>query len=154
MRFVLGCIFLGVAALAPASANDPLSSLRYLVGAWNCTYHAGATRVSYKALFSYDMGGNWVRERDSWAGGGNDLGMFTYEPKRHGWTAVVIEPERSTVVFRASGDNPNHIVYRSLYPDTSMTEIFVRDSPTRYTLQFTQISTGKTTKSNDLCVKI
>jgi hypothetical protein len=152
-RTLVIALLLSAVSLRPASAADPLASLRYLVGSWKCTYDAGKVRATYAAAFAYDMSGNWMRERDSWAGGGGDLGMFTYEPKRNSWTAVFLEQDRSTTIFRASGPNANHIVYRSVYPDASMTEIFDRTSPTRYTLQFTQSTGGKTTKSADTCVK-
>ena len=56
--------------------------------------------------------------------------LFTYEPKRHSWTEVIVEPERTATVFRGAGSNPNHVVYRSIYPDASMTDIFDRKSPT------------------------
>lgn len=138
---------------APAVAKDPLSSLRFLVGSWNCTYQAGKTRVYYKATYSYDLRDNWVRESDTWTGGGTDLGMITYSPKERGWTSVAMEPERNAFVFHGAGDNPNYIVYRSVYPTTELTDIFDRTSPTRYLLHFTQRSGGRTMKSTDVCVK-
>lgn len=146
--------FLLVLALSaePAPASDPLSSLRFLAGNWKCTYDAGKTHVYYKATYSYDLNANWLRESDSWTGGGSDLGMITYEPKAHSWTSVILE-NRTTTVFRASGGNPNRIVYRSVYPTTAMTDVFERTSPTRYTLHFTQSAGGKTMKSTDVCVK-
>lgn len=137
----------------PAAASDPLGSLRYLVGTWNCTYRAGKVQAKYTATFAYDMSGNWMRERDSWAGGGGDQAMFTYEPKRRNWTAVVTERERTTTIFRAGGANLSHLVYRSVYPDASMTDIFDRASSTQYTLHFTQTTGGRTVRSNDTCVK-
>ncbi len=140
--------------VAPGSAADPLASLRFLVGTWHCTYQSDKTHVEYKATFSYEMGGNWLRESDSWTRGGSDLGMFTYEPKRHGWTALVLENERAAVVFHGGGSNPVHVVYRSIYPDASMTDIFDRTSPVRYTLHFTQTSGSKVVKSADTCVKV
>ncbi len=151
MRILLTAFAFVALLAAPATANDPLSSLRFLVGTWNCTYEAGKTKVTYKATFSYDMNDNWIRESDSWKGGGNDLGMFTFE--NGGWTTVVLEPNRSTTLFRASGKNPNHIVYRSVYPHAGMTDVFDRVSPTRYTLHFKQTAGGKTVESNDVCVK-
>jgi hypothetical protein len=153
MKAIVAVLFFAAIGIVPAGGSDPLGSLRFLVGRWNCTYNAGKVHGLYAATFSYDMGGNWLRESDSWTGGGGDLGMFTYEPKRHGWTAVVLENDRTTTVFRASGSNPNHIVYRGAYPDTSMTDVFDRTSPTRYTLQFSQTTGGKTMKSTDTCVK-
>ena len=153
MRTLVASLALSAAAFASASASDPLNSLRFLEGSWNCTYQAGKVAVNYRATFAYDMGGNWMRESDSWTGGGSDLGMFTYEPKRHAWMAVVMENERDTTLFRATGANPNHIVYRSIYPNAGMTDIFERTSPTRYTLHFTQTSGGRTRSSTDICVK-
>jgi ribosomal protein L10 len=150
-KFFAALLFVALSCVT-SLASDPLSSMRSLVGTWNCTYQVGKTRIAYKAVFSYDLGDNWVLERDSSAGG-SDLGMFTYEPKRRGWTAIVITRQRTTTVFRAVGDNPNHIVYRSAYPDTSMTDIFDRASPTIYTLHYTQTTGGKTIKSADRCVK-
>lgn len=147
-----GLLFVMVSAL-PAPASDPLSSLRFLAGSWNCTYHSGKTHLNYKAVFSYDMDGNWMTERDAWAGGGGDQGMFTYEPKRRSWSAVVLEPDRTTTLFRGTG-SPNHVVYRSVYPDASMVELFDRVSPTRYTLHFTQSARGKRVESTDTCKKV
>jgi hypothetical protein len=136
----------------PARAADPLASLRFLVGTWSCSYQAGKTVAVYKATFAYDMNGNWIRERDAWKGGGADLGMLTYAAKS-GWTFVVLEPERTTTIFRATGIDANHLVYRSVLPDASMTEVFDRVSPVRYTLHFTQMAGGKATSSVDICVK-
>jgi opacity protein-like surface antigen len=152
-RNLIAALALTVSATVPASAADPLSSLRFLVGAWNCTYLAGKVHMNYKAMFAYDLGGNWMRESDNWTGGGGDLGMFTYEAKHHAWTAVIMENERTTTLFRASGSNPNHIVYRSVYPTAGMTDVFERTSPTRYTIRFTQSGGGKTLKSTDTCIK-
>jgi hypothetical protein len=145
-------IFLFFASLIciPASAAD-LSSLHFLVGTWHCTYDAGKTRSAYRATFAYEMNGGWMREIDSWNGGG-DQGMITYNPQ-HGWTAVVLGPVGTTTVFRASGTNSSRIAYRSVYPDTSMTDVFERSSPTRYTLHFTQTKNGKTASSFDTCTK-
>jgi hypothetical protein len=151
---VLASLLLFIASnSAPAGASDPLSSLHFLVGNWKCTYQAGKTPVYYKATYSSDLGGNWLRESDSWTGGGSDLGMITYEPKTHGWTAVVMEKDRTATIFHASGSDPNRVVYRSFYPDKTMTDIFERTSSTRYTLHFTQSAGGRTMKSTDVCVR-
>lgn len=145
------------AACAPAgrapAAPDPLSGLRYLVGTWNCTYSAGRVRISYKAHFAYALGDNWMRESDSWSGGGGDVAMFTYEPKRRAWTAIIVDNERTTAVMRATGSNPDHVTYHSVIPDASMSESFDRTSPSRYEVRFTQHARGKTLKSTDVCVK-
>jgi hypothetical protein len=151
MRITITTLLLAALAAAPGRASDPLSSLRFLVGTWNCTYEAGKARINYKATFSYDLNGNWMRESDSWEGGGGDLAMFTYE--KNGWTSVVMEHERTSALFRASGKNPNHVVYRSVYPQTGLTDVFDRVSPTRFTVHFKQTSRGKTMSSIDVCDK-
>jgi hypothetical protein len=153
MRLLASLLFCVAIESASAPAADPMSALGFLVGTWHCSYNAGKVHGAYTATFSYDLGGNWMRERDSWTGGGGDQGMFTYEPKRRAWSAVVIEEDRTTVVFRGAGNDANHIVYRSVYPDASMTDIFERRSATSYALHFTQNAGGKTTKSTDTCVK-
>jgi hypothetical protein len=139
-------------ATAPAR-SDPMASLRFLVGNWTCTYNQGPAHVTYKATFAYDMGGNWMRERDSWTGGGGDEDSITYDPKRREWIAVVLENERTATLFHASYTGPAHIVYRSLHPNASLTDVFDRVSPTRYTLHFSGTLNGKAVKSHDVCVK-
>jgi hypothetical protein len=79
--------------------------------------------------------------------------MISYDPKSHAWIEAAMEPERSLTVFRASGNNPNHLVYRSVYPKAGMTDVFERKSATRYTLDFSQITGGRTMRSADVCVK-
>jgi hypothetical protein len=153
MRLLTSVLFSIAIGTTSASAADPMSALHFLVGTWHCSYNSGKTHGAYTATFDYDLGGNWMRERDSWTGGGGDQGMFTYEPKRRGWTAIVIEEDRTTVVFHGAGNNANSIVYRSVYPDASMTDVFERKSATSYALHFTQSAGGKTTKSTDTCVK-
>jgi len=152
MKYAVTAVLCAVLCAQPVVASQPASS-RFLIGNWTCTYHAGKTSMKYTATFSYDLGGNWMRERDWWTGGGADEGMFTYDPKRGGWTAVILEQEGATVVFHAAGSNPNYITYRSVFPDASMTEIFERTSSTKYALHFTQTAHGKTIESNDTCVK-
>lgn len=137
---------------ASAAANpDQLPSLRYLVGTWTCTYHAGTTTGSYKALYTYDMGSNWLVERDTWAGGG-DEGRFTYDAKRQRWVVVVAGNDRSTTVFEGSG-SADHRAYRTIYPNADANETIDRVSPQKYTVHFTQTTSGQTTTSNDVCVK-
>lgn len=153
MRVLAALLVWAVLAPASAVAADPLSSLRFLVGNWNCTYQAGRTRVYYKATYVYDLGNNWVRENDTWTHGGSDLAMITYEPRERQWISVVVDGQRSTVVFHAGGSNPNHLVYRSAYPTTKLTNIFDRNSSTRYTLHFSGTIGGRSVKSTDVCTK-
>jgi hypothetical protein len=79
-------LLLSTLGATAASRSDPLASLRFLVGNWTCSYHQGSAGVTYKATFGYDMAGNWLRERDEWAGGGSDEALFTYDPTQRAWS--------------------------------------------------------------------
>jgi hypothetical protein len=126
---------------------------RDLVGTWNCTYTAGAHPTTYSATFAYAMGRSWMHEIDSSGGAANVEALYTYEPKSTTWTAVITGSDRTVTIFRAVGASVTHIVYHSVYPDASMTDIFDRLSATKYALHFTQIANGKTTRSSDVCIK-
>lgn len=153
MRLLTASLASILLAPSPVAAADSLSSLRYLVGTWNCDYRAGNARVSYRATYTYDLGNNWLRENDSWAHGGSDLGMITYAPKSRQWIAVVVDDQRTTVVFHAAGTDPNHLVYHSAYPNGALTNVFDRNSATRYTLHFSGKIGGRSLKSTDVCTK-
>ncbi len=139
------------AAAMPATAA-PFAGLHDLVGAWNCTYRAGAVRFAYDATFVYDRDGHTLRQIASWAGGGDEE-LLAYDAKRGGWTAVVFEDQGTTTILRATGSDPNHIVYRSVYPDASIAETFDRISATEYKLHATVRSGGKTIASVDTCLR-
>lgn len=153
MRFVIAvALLLGLIGATPSSRSDPMTSLRFLVGNWTCTYHQGPSRVTYKATFEYALAGNWLRERDTSAGGFGDEALITYQPKQHAWVVVVVANDRSATLFKGTGA-PAHVVYRSIYPDTSMTEHIDHTSPTQYTVHFSQTAKGKTITSNDVCTR-
>ena len=117
---------------------------------WTCTYRAGAVRFGYDATYAYDH--DILRQIASWAGGGDEE-LLAYDTKRGGWTAVVLDDHGSATVMRASGSDPNHIAYRSVYPDTSIATTFDRISATEYTMHATVRSGGKTITSVDTCVR-
>ncbi len=139
-----------LAAAVPAKAT-PLAGLHYLVGAWTCTYRAGAARFPYDATFTYDLDGHTLRQIDSWSSGGGEE-LLAYDA-HHGWTAVIIDDHGTATILRAPGSDPNHIAYRSVYPDVSIAERFDRVSATEYTLHATVRSRGKTTASVDTCLR-
>jgi hypothetical protein len=153
MKSFIAFVTLATLSIAPASAADPLESLHFLVGTWNCTYQVGKASISYKATYAYDMKNNWLSERDSSKEGAGGQGMTTFDPK-HGWVAVVNEPDRTTTIFHATGRDGSHIVYHSIYPDASMSDVFDRIASNRYTLHFKQTANGRTITSTDTCVKI
>ncbi len=140
-----------LAAALPATAS-PLDGLHYLVGPWHCTYRAGASRLAYDATYVYDLDGHTLRESASWAGGGDEE-LLAYDAQRRGWTAVVFDDQGTTTILRASGSDPNHIAYRSVYPDASIDVTFDRISATKYTLHATVRSSGKTITSVDTCLR-
>lgn len=151
MRTFAAAAALAIATLAASPAPDQMPSLGYLVGSWECTYRADTTNGTYRAVYAYDAGGNWLAEHDTWAGGG-DEGRFTYDPKRRRWIVVVLGNDRSPTVFEGTGD-ANRLAYRTVYPNANASETFDRVSPKEYTLHFTQTTNGQTTKSTDTCVK-
>ena len=138
-----------LAAALPATAS-PLAGLHYLVGTWNCTYRAGAVRFAYHATYAYDLGGRTLRETASWVGGGDEE-LLAYDARRRGWSAVVLDDQGNATIMRASGRDPNHIAYRSVYPDASIAVTFERISATKYTLHGTVRMGGKTIESVDTC---
>jgi hypothetical protein len=140
-----------LAAALPKTAA-PLAGLHYLVGTWNCTYRAGAVRLAYDATYAYDLDGHTLRQIASWAGGGDEE-LLAYGAQRRGWTAVVLDGQGTATVMRATGRDPNHIAYRSVYPDASIAERFDRISATQYRLHATVRSGGKTITSVDTCLR-
>jgi len=139
-----------LAAALPATAS-PLSGLHYLVATWNCTYRAGAVRFAYAATYAYDLDGHTLRELASWAGGGDEE-LVAYDSQKRGWKAVVFDDHGNATVMRATGSDPNHIAYRSVYPDASLAVTLARISATEYTLHGTVRAGGKTITSVDTCV--
>ena len=131
---------------------DPLQAYAFWIGSWTCSYTLGSQTSSYVATMSWAMDGNWIRERDTWANGG-DEGLFTYDPSERQWTFVVMEPDRRPTLFVGKDTSSGHLVFRSAYPDASMSERIDQISPTKYAVHFTQTVGGKTTSSVDVCTK-
>ncbi|PZR58313.1 MAG: hypothetical protein DLM50_04165 [Candidatus Meridianibacter frigidus] len=140
-----------LAAALPATAA-PLAGLHYLTGTWNCTYRAGAIRMAYHATYAYDRDGHTLRQVASWAGGGDEE-LLAYDAQRSGWTAIVLDDHGTATIMRAAGSDPNHIAYRSVYPDASIAETFDRISATEYRLHATVRSGGKTITNVDTCLR-
>ena len=151
MRTVVMLASLVLAAMLPATAA-PLAGLHYLVGSWKCTYRAGAVHFAYDATYAYDGSGNRLRQIASWAGGGDEE-LLAYDAHRSRWTAVVLDDQGNATVMRATGSDPNHIAYRSVYPDASIAVTFDRVSATEYTLHGTVRSGDKTITSVDTCLR-
>lgn len=140
-----------LAAALPATAA-PLAGLHYLVGTWNCTYRVGAARLAYTATYAYDRDGHALRQIASWTGG-SDEELLAYDPKRGGWTAIVLDDQGTATVMRATGTNPNHIAYHSVYPDATIAVTFDRISAAQYHLHGTVRSGTKTIASIDTCTR-
>ena len=150
VRIIVTLASLVLAVALPATAA-PLAGLHYLVGSWNCTYRGGAARFAYDATYAYEPDGHTLRESASWTGG-SDEELLAYDARRGGWTAVVLDQGAATIL-RATGSDPNHIAYRSVYPDASIAETFDRISATEYMLHATVRSGGKTITSVDTCMR-
>ena len=139
-----------LAAALPATAA-PSAGLHYLVGTWSCTYRAGAVRLPYGSTYAYERDGHTLRQIASWAGGGDEE-LLAHDARQGGWTAVVLD-QGSATILRSKGSDPNHIAYRSVYPDASIAETFDRISATEYQLHATVRSGGKTITSVDTCLR-
>jgi hypothetical protein len=151
-----GAVSLALALMgcaAQARAADPMASLGYLVGTWNCTYRAGSQQTAYTATFAYAIGNNWMRERDTSTSGAGGENFITYQPTEHAWTSVVIGSDRTTTLFRANGGDDKHIAYRSVYPNANLSDVFDRVSPTKYTLHFSGTVNSQPVTSVDVCTK-
>ena len=138
-----------LAAAVPAKPT-PLAGLHHLVGTWKCTYRAGAVRLPYDATYAYDLDGHTLRQIASWAGGGDEE-LVAYDSQRGGWTAVVFDDHGTTTIMHAPGSDPNHIAYRSVYPDASIAVTLDIISATEYALHGKVRSGGKTITSVDTC---
>ena len=141
-----------ILAALPATAAAPVAGLHYLVGTWKCTYRAGAVRLAYDAKYTYNRDGHTLWQTASWAGGGDEE-LLAYGAQYGGWTAVVFDDQGTTTVMRAPGKNPNHVAYRSVYPDAGIAVTLDRISATEYTLHGIVRSGGKTTTSIDTCMR-
>lgn len=133
-------------------ASVALAGLQFLVGSWNCTYRAGATSLAYHATYAYDNDGQVLRQVASWKGGGDEE-LIAYDGKRGSWTAVVLDNQGTATIMRAPGSDPNHIAYRSVYPDANVAVTFDRISETAYSLHATVRTRGNTIGSVDTCVR-
>jgi predicted dehydrogenase len=141
-----------VLAMAVPATAAPLAGLRDLVGAWKCTYRAGAVRFAYDDTYVYDGASHTLRQLASWAGGGDEE-LIAYDARRRGWTAVVFDDHGTATIMHGIGSNPYHIAYRSVYPDGNIAERFDRISATEYQLHATVRSGGKTISSVDTCLR-
>jgi hypothetical protein len=151
LGMVVMLVSIVLAVSLPATAS-PLAGLHYLVGTWSCTYRAGAVRFAYDNTYAYDLEGHILRQIASWAGGGDEE-LLAYDAQRGRWTAVVFDEQGTATVMRATGSDPNHIAYRSVYPDASIAVTFDRISATKYTLHATVRAGGKTITSVDTCLR-
>ena len=153
MRGIALTLVLASTMAAGAKPADPLQAFAFMFGSWTCSYTAGTQTASYTATMSWALGGNWIRERDTWTGGVGGEGLFTYNLSKRQWMSIVMESDRRPTLFIASETGSAHIAYRSVYPDASMTDTIDRISPTKYTIHFTQTVGGKMTSSVDVCTK-
>jgi hypothetical protein len=151
VRKVVVLASLALTAATPASAA-PLGKLHYLVGAWKCTYRAGAMHLAYDATYAYQRDGHALREIASWAGGGDEESIV-YDAQRRGWTVVVLDDQGTATIMHAPGSDPYHFAYRSVYPDASIAVAFDRVSAMEYALHATVRSGGKTITSVDTCLR-
>jgi len=122
-----------------------LSALGFLIGTWTCSFGT--------AVFSYDLQNNYIRQTDTFSGGGGDVAYLTYVPKGSYWNWTVIEPQGSTTIFRGSGP-ATQITFRTVYPaGDDGVEVFNRISDTKYSTTFNGTLEGKKYNATDTCTK-
>ncbi len=135
-----------------SAASDPLSRLDSLVGKWTCTYHVGSQASSFAASFAFTQNKNWLRETDTWPGGG-DEGLLTYVPATRTWTTLVADSGRGTTVFEAKDSGTSTLVYHSVYPNSaSMTVTYHFVNAKRYDVHAV-IGGAHPSTSSDVCTK-
>lgn len=130
-----------------------LTGLAFLIGAWSCSYTAGGHSTLYSTTFGYDLGKNWIVERDTYGGGGGAVAYLTNDRKAYGLTYAVFGSDRSTTIFRAGDDQPSYIVWRSVFPKQGLTDVFQRVSSKKFTLHFSGVLDGQAVTSSDVCTK-
>ena len=148
--------FVGAFALmaaTPTRVANPLQLMNFMIGTWTCSTDFNGQKQTYKARFDYVLGNSWLRETDTWSGGG-DMGMLAYVPQSRKWREVITEPDGSITVFQAPDAGVAHIAYRSVYPDASMSDTYDRVSMRQFTIHFIQSANAKTTRTSDVCTKI
>jgi hypothetical protein len=119
---------------------------------WNCTYDAGSVHMPYSATYSYDRDGNTLRQVASFGSAGDEE-LLAFDAQHSMWTAIVLDDRGNATVMHAPGGDPNHIAYRSVYPDASIAPTFDRVSDMKYTVHATVQAGGKTITSSDTCTK-
>ena len=149
--FVIAVVFLAVFAQG-ATASDDLAGLRYLVGDWRCTYHMAGQAQTFDTSFAFAQSGNWLRETDTWKGGG-DQGFITVDATRHQWTEVVVDSGRGTTVLRGPDAGTTKLDLRSVFPDTHLHTVMTRLDSRHFSVAATQAGASGTIASNDMCVK-
>lgn len=140
-----------VLAAALSATASPLAGQHYLVGTWNCTYRAGAVSFAYTNTYAYERDGHTLRQIASWTGGGDEE-LVTYDAQHRRWTAIILD-DQTVTIMHATGSDPNHIAYHSVYPDASIAVTFDRVSATKYTLHGSVRSGGKTITNVDTCLR-
>ena len=140
-----------LAAALPATAA-PLGELHYLVGTWNCTYRAASRYASptMPPTLTIATATRCGRPPPGRVAATRSCSRMTRSAAAG--RSVVFDDRGTATILRATGSNPNHIAYRSVYPDASIAVTFDRISATEYTLHGTVRSGGKTITSVDTCV--
>ena len=150
LLLVLSSVILSAAT--PMRTADPLKLMSFMTGTWTCSSTINGQTQTYTAHWEYALGNKWLRQVDTWSGGG-DMGMVTYVPRSREWRWVVTEGDGDVTLFRAPDTGLAHITYRSVYPDATMSETYDRVSQSKYTTHFVQTENGKTTRAIDVCTK-
>jgi hypothetical protein len=94
-----------------------IKSLSWMVGTWDvtATVQAGsaATGTSDKgqSVIAFALDGTWIEARDTYPGGGQDVGYVTYNPVVKQWIALGIDGAGNAVTTMATGWTGNRLVF-------------------------------------------
>ena len=126
MRKLVICVAsVNLLAATPTRTADPLQLMSFMTGTWTCSSTSNGKTQTYTAHWGFALRNTWLRQTDTWQGGGDEA-MMTYVPRNREWRWVATESDGGITIFRAPDTGMAHIVYRSVYPDKTMSETYDR----------------------------
>lgn len=102
----------------PTNAKPDWSSMKFLLGTWNCSSKSSRRAAAYATTTSpsMDSTGYWMVTKShtpstSWAVGGESVDQVTYDPIQHRWVDVYTDDQGNYDVTFSPGWKGNTIVW-------------------------------------------